>query len=320
MTLDTMVSLANRDLLSIDNLSAEEINAIVQTALYLKAHRCDENSHSTALSGKSIALIFEKQSLRTNVSFQVAVSELGGRSIYLGPEQIGMGSRESVLDVARVLSRYVDGIVARVYHQATLNEMADYATIPVINALSDEEHPCQALGDLLTIYEKKGGFSGLTLAFFGDAKNNVSRSLMIAADLVGMKYVISAPEEYQPKDGTLATFGATVIEDPREAARVADIIYTDVWASMGQEEEAGTRAEALRGYQVNSDLVKLAKPDVLVMHCMPMHRGEEISADILEKDDGTLTRFYQDIIDQAENRLHAQKALFYLTFRKAPME
>ena len=262
------------------------------------------------LSGKTLALVFEKPSLRTRVSFDVAMYQLGGHAIYLSPEEVGLGKREPVADMAQVLDRYVDGIVARTFSHDTLRTLAEYSSVPVINALSDLEHPCQALSDLLTVYEKKGKLAGLTLAFIGDG-NNVANSLLLACSLTGMNFHIASPPGYEiggeiwNQGKEFAALGGSQVQlttDPHEAVKGADIVYTDVWTSMGQEGEAEKRRLDFADYQVNDELLSLAKGDVLFMHPLPAHHGEEISK-------GLLDHPYSVVFDQAENRLHLQKAL-----------
>jgi ornithine carbamoyltransferase len=297
-----------RDLLSIADLTPEELRRIIDTAVEMK-----RNGYPHLLAGKTLALLFEKASLRTNVSFNVAMQQLGGQAIYLGQSEVGLGQRESVADVARVLSRYVNGIVARTYAQQTLVDLAESAAVPVVNALSDEEHPCQAVADLLTVYEKKGHFHGLTLAFIGDG-NNVATSLAQAAAMVGMNFVIASPEGYEISEKTLAQArqsaamsGAevNVVRSPRDAVKRADVLYTDVWISMGQEDSYDDRLRAFDGYQVNTDLLALAPPGVVLMHDLPAHRGEEITDEVIEGPQSV-------VFDQAENRLHAQRAILAL--------
>ena len=294
-----------KDLLSIVDLNRKEIEHLIK-----EARRMKREGAQPLLSGKTLALLFEKPSLRTRVSFEIAMYQLGGHSIYLSPEEVGLGKRESVADVARVLSRYVDGIAARTFSQETLRILADYSSVPVINALSDLEHPCQALSDLLTIYEKKGRLLGLTLAFIGDG-NNVANSLLLATSLTGMNFHIASPRGYGVKAEVLnrakafaALSGSRIqlTDDPHEAAKDADIIYTDVWVSMGQEAEAEKRRLAFSGYQVGDKLLSLAKGDVLFMHPLPAHHGEEISP-------GLLNDLRSVVFHQAENKLHLQKAL-----------
>jgi ornithine carbamoyltransferase len=257
-----------------------------------------------------LALLFEKPSLRTRVSFELAMRRLGGEVIYLSPAEVGMGKREAISDVARVLSRYVDIIAARTFSHQTLETMARFATVPVINALSDLKHPCQTLADLMTILEKKGGLSGRKLAFLGDG-NNVAHSLMLGAALSGMNFCIASPRDYQIQAKILKQAQAyarvnnveiSLTEDPRLAARAADIVYTDTWTSMGQEAEAEVRRRVFAPYQVNENILSLADKDVIVMHCLPAHYGEEVA-------DGILDGRHSVVFDQAENRLYAQQAL-----------
>jgi ornithine carbamoyltransferase len=294
-----------KDLLSIADLSRKEIEHLIQQASHMK-----REGPSTLLSRSSLALLFEKPSLRTRVSFDIAMHQLGGHSIYLSPEEVGLGRRESVADVARVLSRYVDGIAARTFSHETVQILARYSSVPVVNALSDHEHPCQALSDLLTIHEKKGSLPGLTLAFIGDG-NNVANSIFLSCCLVGVNFRFACPAGYEIKKAILergkefaARSGSRIqmSNDPYEAAKDVDIVYTDVWISMGQEAEAKKRRLAFSGYQVDGALLDLAKGDVLFMHPLPAHSGEEVSVGLL--DDARSVVF-----DQAENRLHMQKAL-----------
>ncbi len=262
------------------------------------------------LSGKTAALIFEKPSLRTRVSFEVGMKQLGGTAIYLSQAEVGLGQREPVADVARVLSRYVSGIVARTYAQKALQDLAAAADVPVINALSDEEHPCQALADLLTIREKKGSLKGVRVAFVGDG-NNVASSLAIAAGLAGVDMAVASPDGFslppavvEAATGWARRTGGSLetMVDPEVAVRGADVVYTDVWTSMGQEAAWRERLEAFQGYQVDEKLMSLAKPDAIFMHDLPAHRGEETVDEVIESAQSV-------VFDQAENRLHAQKAL-----------
>jgi ornithine carbamoyltransferase len=264
----------------------------------------------SSFSGKILALLFEKPSLRTRVSFEVAMRQLGGYALYLSPAEVGVGKREAVADVARVLSRYVDVIAARTFSHQTLQVLAEYSHVPVINALSDLEHPCQALADLLTIQEKKGKLKGLTLAFIGDG-NNVAHSLLLAASLTEINFRIASPAGYAVQEGILrqaqgyaADGGAEIFctQEPRLAVEGADIVYTDVWTSMGQEAEAEERRRIFANYQVNKELLSLAKDDAILMHPLPAHHGEEVAEGILESSNSV-------IFDQAENRMHSQKAL-----------
>ena len=297
-----------RDLISIADLSSQDVQRVVDAAL-----RTKNGQSLSILAGKTLALLFEKPSLRTRVSFEVAMQQLGGHALYLSPAEVGLGEREPVADVARVLSRYVDAIAARTFKHETVEELARWADVPVINALSDGEHPCQALADLLTIYEKKGRWRGLVLSFVGDG-NNVARSLMLASSLVGMEFRIAAPPGYRistalvdKAEGLGAASGTAIVcvESPQEAVRGADVVYTDVWTSMGQEEEQAERRRAFDGYQVNAELLALASPDAIVMHDLPAHRGEEIADEVIEGPQSV-------VFDQAENRLHAQKAVLAL--------
>ncbi len=294
-----------KDLLSISDLNRREIEHLIEEGLRVK-----QAGTPPLLSGRTLALLFEKPSLRTKVSFDLAMYQLGGHSIYLSPEEVGLGKREQVNDVARVLSRYVDGIAARTLTQQTLRALADHSSVPVINALSDLEHPCQALSDLLTIYEKKGTFPGLVLAFVGDG-NNVANSLLLAACLVGINFRLASPPGYGVKEDVLnqgkefaALSGSQiqVVDSPHEAAKDADIIYADVWTSMGQESEVEKRRLAFSDYQVDNRLLSLARADAVLMHPLPAHHGEEISAGLLDDP-------HSVVFDQAENRLHLQKAL-----------
>jgi len=294
-----------KDLLSISDLGSEDIHSLISDAIDIKA-----KGWLSWLSGKVLAIMFQKPSLRTRVSFEVAMRQLGGETIYLSPVEVGLGERESVPDVARVLSRYVDAIAARTFSHQTLEVLASYSSVPVINALSDLEHPCQALADLLTIYEKKGELEGVTLAFVGDG-NNVAHSLLLAASLTGMNFRIASPAGYGIQERILhlaqdyaIDSGAEVFctEDSRLAVSGADVVYTDVWASMGQEAEAEKRRQIFASYQVNSELLSLAKEDAIFMHPLPAHHGEEVA-------EGILDSLPSVVFDQAENRLHLQKAL-----------
>ncbi len=286
-----------KDLVSIADLTAEDIHELIESAMELKRER-----RRPLLDGRILALIFEKPSLRTRVSFDVAMKQLGGDAIYLSPAEVGLGQRESVADVARVLSRYVDGIVARTFAHQSVVLLARYATVPVINGLSDAEHPCQVLSDLLTIYEKKGALEGLTVSYIGDA-NNVANSLLLACALLGIDFRIASPKGYGPKGKFLAQAkNILVTGDPREAAKGADVVYTDVWTSMGQEAEAERRRAAFVGYQVNAELLSLAKKNAIFMHPLPAHHGEEIAEGMLDAPQSV-------VFDQSENRLHMQKAI-----------
>ena len=296
-----------RDLLSLAELDREEILAICDDAARLKVElRAGRGPRS--LVGKTLAMIFEKPSLRTRVTFETGVKQLGGASVYLTHEDIRLGEREAVADIARNLSRWVDLIVARTFSHTTLVELARHATIPVINGLTDLSHPCQVLADLQTLREHRGhDLRHLEVAFIGDG-NNVVNSWLEAAGRVGFGFRLGCPRGYEPDPAILAEARRAnpgrvqVLHDPADAVRGADAVYTDVWTSMGQEAETVARKLAFAGYQVNAALMAHAKPDALVMHCLPAHRGEEITADVL---DGPRSV----VFDQAENRLHAQKAV-----------
>jgi ornithine carbamoyltransferase len=296
--------------LSVADLSAEQISTLITKAAATKKDKFPQ-----VLAGKVVALVFEKPSLRTRVSFDVAAHQLGGHCIYLSPEEIGLDKREPVEDIARVLGRYVDCIVARTFSHGSLKALAEYSGVPVINALSDMEHPCQAFADILTIYEKKANLNGLELAYIGDG-NNVAHSLMLASAFTGLNFRIASPEGYEVNREILQVArkaaGAsgsqiTLLKDSRQAAAGADIIYTDVWTSMGQEAEAKQRNAAFAGYQVNPNLLSLGKKDVLFMHPLPAHQGEEVS-------EGLLNHPVSVVFDQAENRLHAQRTLLIEIF------
>ena len=294
-----------KDLLSVADLSSEEIRSLISDAVDMEAE-----GWLSMLGGKTLAIMFEKPSLRTRVSFELAMRQLGGQTIYLSPAEVGLGERESVPDVAGVLGRYVDAIAVRTFSHRTLEILADHSRVPVINALSDLEHPCQALADLLTIFEKKGELQGLTLAFVGDG-NNVAHSLMLAASLTGIDFRIASPAGYAVQDrilrqaqGYAIDSGAKILctEEPRLAVSGADVVYTDVWTSMGQEAEAERRRQVFASYQVNSELLSLAKEDAILMHPLPAHRGEEVAEGVLDSPQSV-------VFDQAENRMHLQKAL-----------
>lgn len=295
-----------KDLVSIADLSADDIAQVLDLAAELKSQR----GQRAPLRGRTLALVFQKPSLRTRVSFEVAMVQLGGHAMYLSNQEVGLGEREGVADVARVLSRLVDGIVARTYFHEHVVELARAASIPVINGLSDLEHPCQILADLLTIREHAGRFRGLKLAWVGDG-SNVVNSLLLAAPKVGLNLCIATPPGYEPNADILERAAAEAAEadvllevghDPAAAVTDADFIYTDAWYSMGQEDERETRLPLFRPYQVNRELLSRAAPHVKVLHCLPAHRGEEITDEVLDGP-ASIT------LDQAENRLHAQKAV-----------
>ncbi len=294
-----------KHLLAISDLSSTEFHRYLATAKNLKAE-WQKGGNKPILADKTLGMIFQKPSLRTRVSFDMAMLQLGGHALYLSPDEIGLGKRESVADVARVLSHYVDGIFARVFAHRHVIELAEHSRVPVINGLSDWEHPCQALADAFTIVECFGDMKGRKVAFFGDG-NNVARSLMFACALGGAEFVCASPHGYALDDRSVehARFlggKVTVTDDPFAAARDADVLYTDVWASMGQEQEAAERARIFPPFQVNTALVALARPKAIVMHCLPAHRGLEITDEVM---DGP----HSVVFDQAENRMHAQKGI-----------
>jgi len=296
-----------RHLVSAGDLTREQVLALFELAADLK-QRWKEGRRGAPLAGRSLALIFEKPSLRTRVTFEVGIVQLGGRAVYLSGNEIGLGTRETVPDVARNLSRWVDGIAARVFAHATVQGLATHASIPVINGLSDFEHPCQALADYFTLWERGVDLASMRMAWIGDG-NNVCHSMMLAGALVGASMVVACPPGYEPDAGVQAQVRALggrlqVTTDAREAATGADVLYTDVWVSMGQEAEREKRREAFSRYQLSERLLGFAKPSALVMHCLPAHRGEEITDAVL---DGPRSI----VLDQSENRLHAQKAVIF---------
>ncbi|MDD5020151.1 MAG: ornithine carbamoyltransferase [Candidatus Omnitrophica bacterium] len=294
-----------RDFVSIPDFSREEI-----LDLFRKTEELKKNRFQDAFKNKAVGLIFQKPSLRTRVSFQVGVWQLGGQCMSLSPAEVNIGVRESIKDAALTLSRYLDLIVARVFKHKDVVELAQYGHVPVINGLSDLYHPCQALADIFTVHEKRGSVKGLTLAYVGDG-NNVCHSLLQATSALGMHMRVAAPKGYAPQKDILKdaqvlgrTTGSTIVvtQDPKEAARAADVLYTDVWASMGQEKEAGRRAKIFKKYQINKELLGYARKDVMVMHCLPAHRGSEITDDVMDSPNSV-------VFDEAENRLHVQKAI-----------
>ena len=296
-----------KDLISIKDLSSNEIRDIFLLTDKLKKNK---QKFSKVLKGKTIALIFQKPSNRTRVSFEVGMFQLGGNSLYLSPGEINLGVRESIADVSKTLSRYVDGIVLRTFEHKNCLEMAVASTVPVINGLSDFSHPCQALADLYTVREKFKSLKNITLAYVGDG-NNVCNSLLFICAKLGVNINVGVPKGYEPDEAVIAAAreiaenGNSAIKlfnNAFDAAKKADVIYTDVWASMGQEEEAKARKEIFKDFQVNTNLVKLANKDFIVMHCLPAHRGEEITGDVLDSQNSV-------VFDQAENRMHVQKAV-----------
>jgi ornithine carbamoyltransferase len=289
-----------KDFLKLSDLSANEISLILKHALETKS---GTSVGKCPLIGKSIGLLFEKASTRTRVSFEVGIYQLGAHPIYLTPNEIQLGRGETIKDTARTLSKYLDAVIIRTFGHDTLVEFAKHASIPVINGLTDLHHPCQALADLLTILENKGRLEGISIAYIGDG-NNVANSLIEASSLMDINISIACPKGYEPD--TAITKGAknriSIFRDPKEAVNGADVVYTDVWVSMGQEKNAKIRKKKFKGYQINKKLLSLAKKDSIVMHCLPAHRGEEITDDVIDGEQSV-------VFAQAENRLHAQKAL-----------
>lgn len=303
------IQLQGKDLLTLMDVSTEEILYLLDSAIELKKKHVNGEIVSS-LKGKTLGMIFEKSSTRTRVSFEAGMMQLGGNALYLNGKDLQIGRGETIADTANVLSEYIDVIMIRTFEHEKVVELAKHASIPVINGLTDDFHPCQALADLLTIYEHKKTFKGLKTAYIGDG-NNVAHSLMIACAKVGMDFTLACPEGYEPKEfivkyaqETAKTTGATitVCHDPVAAAKDADALYTDVWTSMGQEEEAKERLAIFAPYQINEELVQYAKDDYLFLHCLPAHRGEEVTAGVI---DGSRSFVFQ----QAGNRMHIQKAL-----------
>ncbi|MBF0536821.1 MAG: ornithine carbamoyltransferase [Nitrospirae bacterium] len=293
-----------RDFLTILDLSQQECHGLIGRAIELKN---TINNTARPLSGKSVGLLFDKASTRTRVSLEVGIYQLGGLPIYLNPGDTQIGRGESIADTARVLSRYLNAVAIRTYQHADVVEFAQHATIPVINALTDSHHPCQILADLMTIKEKKGTLAGVRIAYVGDG-NNVANSLIEAAWLMGMSLTVACPVGFEPDKGVLETTrGADIriCHDPEEAVVETDVIYTDVWVSMGDKMAAQDKKERFRGFQVNERLMLRARPDTLIMHCLPAHRGEEITSPVLDGINSV-------VFDQAENRLHTQKAILEL--------
>ncbi len=289
------------------DLTDDELAYLLDLAINVKQ---SPRRYARSLAGQYLGLLFEKASLRTRLTFELAIKQLGGDSVF---SEGTIGGREPIKDVARNLDRWVNAIVARTFSQSTIEELANWSSVPVINALSDMYHPCQVLADVLTIKERFGGFSGLKLAFCGDG-NNVAHSLMLTAARLGMNFAMASPHCYEPNpeivaqaDGLAAVSGSTLLltDDPAEAVDGAQIVYTDVWTSMGQEKEAAKRRKAFASYQVNDELFALARPDAIFMHCLPAHRDEEVTDSVIEHSRSV-------VFDQAENRLHAQKALLLM--------
>ena len=303
---------AQKHLLTLQDWSEDEIYQCLSLALKIKAAQ-KSGQAQISLKGKTLAMIFAKSSTRTRVSFEVGATQLGGSALFLSTADIQLGRGEPISDTAKVLSRMVDGIMIRTFKQSDLEALAQHGSIPIINGLTDEFHPCQVLADLLTIYEQKGTLKGLKLAFVGDG-NNMAHSLMIGCSKLGIDVGIASPDGYKPN----ATYTAwsvanaeahgskvTICTAPLEACKDADVLYTDVWASMGQESEAEQRRKAFEGYQINSECLSVAKKDCIFLHCLPAHRGEEVTSEVIDGD-------HSVVFDEAENRLHAQKAVMAL--------
>jgi ornithine carbamoyltransferase len=309
LALDTCEDLRGRDFLSIRDVRAEELRALLEAAAQMKAH---PRPFAETLNGRTLAMLFEKPSLRTRVSFDVAMHELGGHSVYLSPQEIGLGQRESVPDVARTLEGMVHAIMLRTFSHATAEQMAAAAAVPVINGLSDLTHPCQALADFLTMREMAGPLEGLRLAYVGDG-NNVAHSLICGAALLGVRMAIATPTGYEPRPDILdwarahtvdPGSGCRVFRRPEDAVADADVVYTDTWISMGQEADAAIRRRAFAGFEVTSGLLALARPNAVFMHCLPAHRGEEVAPDVIDSPRSV-------VFTQAANRLHTEKALLF---------
>jgi ornithine carbamoyltransferase len=305
-----------KDLLTISKLTPADVKAIIDRTAKLKEMQQQGMAHHP-LANRSLGMIFEKSSTRTRVSFEVGMYQLGGQALFLSSDDLQLGRGEPVADTARVLSRYLDGIMIRTFAQDMVEELAHHASIPVINGLTDLHHPCQALADLFTIQEKKGGLKGLKLAHIGDG-NNVANSLLEVCVKAGMHFSIACPRGYELNPSILAEATVAAKEsgsyiettsDPYQAVMKADVLYTDVWASMGQEAEHTKRVKAFQGYQIDAKLLKAASSDAIVMHCLPAHRGEEIAADVSDGPQSV-------VFDEAENRLHTQKAVLEMLIRK----
>jgi ornithine carbamoyltransferase len=299
-----------KDFLRLWDFTSKEIDLLLRRSVELKSGK---DANKCPLIGKSIGLIFEKASTRTRVSFEAGIYQLGAQAIYMNPNEIHLGRGETIHDTAGVLSRYLSAVIIRTFNHNTLLDFAASSSIPVINGLSDLYHPCQALADLMTILEKKGRLKGLHLAYIGDG-NNVAHSLIEAASKMNINLTIACPTGYEPDSEifseakTVAKSEIRIVRDPKEAADRADILYTDVWVSMGQEKEAGEKKKKFRRYQLNNRILSYAKEDAIVLHCLPAHRGEEITDDVI---DGPQSA----VLDQAENRLHTQKALLEFLFK-----
>lgn len=306
-------NLKGRDLIALYSLTREEITEILAVAAELKESQ-KSCRPQPVLAGKTLAMIFTKSSTRTRVSFEAAMYQLGGYPLFLTGNDLQLGRGETIADTAKVLSRYVDGIMIRTYAHSDVEELAKYADVPVINGLTDLNHPCQILADFQTIIERKGKLEGLKLAYVGDG-NNVCHSLLNGCAKMGMNISVAVPKGYEPspeiislakKDAAVSGSVIEVMQDPQAAVKDADVVYTDVWASMGQEDEHAKRLAIFKPYQVNVELVKAAKPDYIFLHCLPAHRGEEVAAEVIDGPNSV-------VFDEAENRLHSQKAVLALT-------
>ncbi len=304
-----------RHFLEIRSVDEDQFWGLLRLAKELKDERTRLGRNAPILDNKALALLFQKPSLRTRVSFEMGMQHLGGHAYYISPQEVGLGARESVPDVARVLSGYADGIMARVFAHEHVLQLAEWSSVPVINGLSDYDHPCQALTDMFTIWEYFGQLAGLTLAYVGDGSNNVATSLIMAAGKVGMSVRVIAPQGYQPDPDVLKQSGTDVIvTDELVAVTGADVVYTDTWTSMGQEKEREERLKAFPKFQVNEQLLSITRnPDIKVMHCLPAHRGEEITDDVADGPNSLL-------FPQAHNRLHAQKALLAHLLGGVPLQ
>lgn len=307
---------AQKHLLRLQDYTKDEIFQVLSLALDLKAKQKQRIPHRL-LEGKTLAMIFTKSSTRTRVSFETGMQQLGGHAMFLSSNDIQLGRGEPIADTARVMSRMVDGIMIRTFKQSDVEDLAEYGSVPVINGLTDLLHPCQVLADLLTVYEHKKAFKGLKLAYLGDG-NNMAHSLLIGCSKVGMNVSVGCPEGYMPETDIVSQAKANaqaensavlITSDPKEAIAQADVVYADVWASMGQEAEQKKREKIFPPYQVNKELFSLAKPDAIFLHCLPAHRGEEVTSDIIDSPASV-------IFDEAENRLHAQKAVMALLMKE----
>ena len=308
------MSQLGKDFTSINDLDAQDAQSLLELGLDMKT---SPGKYAGALSGRTMALLFEKPSLRTRVTFETGIFQMGGYGIYLAPGDIGLGTRESVPDAARNLSRWLDVIVARTFSHQVITDLAGFATIPVVNALSDDEHPCQAMADLLTLYERWSDLRKVRIAYIGDG-NNVCNSLLLLCAMVGTSMAVATPAGYDPPERFVeqarrlaAGSGAEILitTDPDEAVRGCHAVYTDVWASMGREEEAEKRRKIFSAYQINARLMKQSEPEALFLHCLPAHRGEEVTDEVMDSPQSV-------VFDQAENRLHIQKAILHRLMAK----